>query len=94
MGISAHDVTTTFRSSSTAATAAKCRTEGRLKRTRPTGMRRNSWTSDVLSKFDCDDFRLPANEGDSEGQSGDYRTKARDVKSGETVIDRGTRFTI
>ena len=31
MGISAHDVTTTFRSSSTAATAATCRTGGRLK---------------------------------------------------------------
>ncbi len=35
MGISAHDVTTTFRSSSTAATAATCRTGGRLKRQDP-----------------------------------------------------------
>ena len=31
---------------------------------------------------------------DSEGQMEIIQCKARDVKSGETVIDRGTRFTI
>jgi hypothetical protein len=32
--------------------------------------------------------------GSSEGQMEIIEHKARDVKSGETVIDRGTRFTI
>src|SRR4029450_12889346 len=33
-------------------------------------------------------------EGDSEEQMEIIEHKARDIRSGETVIDRGTRFTI
>jgi hypothetical protein len=37
---------------------------------------------------------VASREGDSEEQMEVIEHKARDVKSGETVIDRGTRFTV
>ena len=95
MGISAHDVTTTFRSSSTAATAATCRTGGRLKTYkthRESGITHGaemSYLNSTVMTF----VSLPT-RGIVRGRVEIIEHKARDVKSGETVIDHGTRFTI
>jgi hypothetical protein len=37
---------------------------------------------------------VPSKEGESEGKMKIIEHKARDIKSGETVLDRGNRFII